>query len=96
MRNNFSQIIRRLSTTTYTSTPSCHFGGVAPFKVKINFDIPIFEGQIDADDLEKWVNILEGYFSVYNFSDREKITFALLKVVPQSNIGGRLTMRKHT
>ena len=26
--------------------------------------------------------MLEGYFSVYNFSDREKITFALLKVVP--------------
>ena len=26
--------------------------------------------------------MLEGYFSVYNFSDREKITFTLLKVVP--------------
>jgi hypothetical protein len=25
--------------------------------------------------------LLEGYFSVNNFSDREKITFALLKVV---------------
>ena len=52
-----------------------------PFKVQVNFDIPIFEGQIDADALEKWLNLLEGYFSVYNFSDREKITFALLKVV---------------
>ena len=28
------------------------------------------------------MNLLEGYFSVHNFSDREKITFALLKVVP--------------
>ena len=26
--------------------------------------------------------MLEVYFLVYNFSDREKITFALLKVVP--------------
>ena len=26
--------------------------------------------------------MLEGYFSVYSFSDRENITFALLKVVP--------------
>ena len=34
------------------------------------------------DALEKWVNLLEGYFLVYNFFDREKITFALLKVVP--------------
>ena len=32
--------------------------------------------------MDKWVNLLEGYFSVYNFFDREKITFSLLKVVP--------------
>ena len=34
------------------------------------------------DALEKWLNLLEGYFSVHNFSDREKITFTLLKVLP--------------
>jgi hypothetical protein len=45
-------------------------------------DIPIFEGQIDVDAIEKWLNLLEGYFSVHNFSNRENITFALLKVVP--------------
>jgi hypothetical protein len=32
--------------------------------------------------LEKWLNILEGYFSIHNFFNREKITFVLLKVVP--------------
>jgi hypothetical protein len=53
-----------------------------PFKVELNFCIHIFEGQIDADALEKWLNLIKDYFSVYNFSDREKITFALLKVVP--------------
>jgi hypothetical protein len=26
--------------------------------------------------------LIEGYFSVHNFCDREKITFALLNVVP--------------
>jgi hypothetical protein len=35
-----------------------------------------------VDAIDKWLNLLEGYFSVHNFSDREKITFALLKVVP--------------
>ena len=80
--NNSSQIIRRLPTTANASTLSAHFGGVAPFKVQVNFGIPIFEGQIDADALEKWVNMLEGYFLVYNFFDRENITFSLLKVVP--------------
>jgi hypothetical protein len=94
MMDQFSQILRRLSTTTDASSSSNHFGGTTPFKVQVNFDIPIFEGQIDADALEKWLNLLEGYFSVHNFSNRENITFALLKVSPMSNIGGRLTVRK--
>jgi hypothetical protein len=51
-------------------------------KVQINFDIPIFEGQIDADVVDKWLYLLEGYFSVHNFLNRVKITFALLKVIP--------------
>jgi hypothetical protein len=68
--------------TTDASSSSSHFGGTTPFKVQVNFDIPIFEGQIDADALEKWLNMLEGYFSVHNFSDREKITFVLLKALP--------------
>jgi hypothetical protein len=53
-----------------------------PFKIQVSFDIPVVEGQIDADALEKWLNLLEGYFFVHNFSDREKITFALLKALP--------------
>jgi hypothetical protein len=82
MMENFSHILQRLSITTDTSSSRDHFGGTSPFKVQVNFYIPIFEGQIDADALEKWLNLLEGYFSVHNFSDREKITFALLKALP--------------
>jgi hypothetical protein len=58
------------------------FGRTSPFKVQVNFDIPVSEGQIDADALEKCLNLLEGYFSVHNFFDREKITFTLLKALP--------------
>jgi hypothetical protein len=78
MMDSFAQILRRLPTGDASSSS----GGATPFKVQINFDIPIFEGQIDADVVDKWLNLLEGYFSVHNFSNREKITFALLKVVP--------------
>jgi hypothetical protein len=61
--DSFMQILRWLPTSdTHTSS-----GGVAPFKVKINFYIPIFEGQIDTDDVEKWLNLREGFFSVHNF-----------------------------
>jgi hypothetical protein len=78
MMDSFAQILRRLPTGNTSSSS----GGAAPFKVQINFDIPIFEGQIDADVVDKWLYLLEGYFFVHNFSNREKITFSLLKVVP--------------
>jgi hypothetical protein len=78
MMDSFAQILRRLPIGNASSSN----GGVAPFKVQINFDIPIFEGQIDADVVDKWLNLLEGYFSVHNFLNREKITFVLLKVIP--------------
>jgi hypothetical protein len=45
-------------------------------------DIPLFEFLIDADVVDKWMNLLEGYFSVHDFSYRENITFSLLKVIP--------------
>jgi hypothetical protein len=76
--DSFMQILRRIPTGDTSSS----IGGVTPFKVQINFDIPIFEGQIDADAVENSLNLLEGYFFVHNFSNREKITFALLKVIP--------------
>ena len=80
--NKFSQILRRLQTTIDASTSSRHFEGVAPFKVQVHFDIHVFEGQIYVDASKKWVNLLEGYILVYNFSNRENIAFPLLKVVP--------------
>jgi hypothetical protein len=81
MMENFSHILQRLSITTRMSSSRGHFGSTYPFKVQVNFDISIFEGQIDADALEKWLNMLEGYFFVHNFSDSEKITFTLIKAL---------------
>jgi hypothetical protein len=78
MMDSFTQILRQLLTGDTSSLN----GGSAPFKVQINFDIPTFEGQIDVDVVDKWLNLLEGYFSIHNFSNRENITFSLLKAVP--------------
>jgi hypothetical protein len=55
MMDNFAQILRRLPTSNAPTSS----GGVAPFKVQINFDSPIFEGQIDTYDVDKWLNLLE-------------------------------------
>ena len=69
---NFSHILQCLPIALGASSSSGHFGGTSPFKVHVNFDIPIFEGQIDVDALDKWLNLLEGCFSVHNFSDKGK------------------------
>ena len=81
MMDKFSQILRRLPTGDASSS-NRHSRGATPFKVQVNFDIPIYEGQINANVVNKWLNLLEGYFSVHDFSDREKIIFALLNVAP--------------
>ena len=81
MMDKFAQILQRLPTSGASASGS-HSGGATPFKVQVNFDIPIFEGQIDADVVDRWLNLLEGYFSVHDFFDREKIIFALLKAAP--------------
>jgi hypothetical protein len=54
MMDSFAQILRRLPTGDTSSSN----GGTAPVKVQINFDIPIFEGQIDTDVVDKWLNLL--------------------------------------
>jgi hypothetical protein len=78
MMDSFAQILQQLPKgNTYSSSR-----GASLFKIQIKFDIPIFEGQIDADLVDKWLNMLEGYFSIHNFSNREKITFSQLKPVP--------------
>jgi hypothetical protein len=41
-----------------TSSRSDAFGGMIPFKVQITFGIPLFEGKIDVDSLEKWLSLL--------------------------------------
>jgi hypothetical protein len=66
MMDSFAQILWLLPTGDASSLS----GGATPFKVQIKFDILIFEGQIDADTVEKWLNLIEGYFSIHKFSNR--------------------------
>ena len=70
-------------STGDASASSNHSGGATPFKVQVKFKIPIdADGWIDADAIDRWLNLLEGYFLVHDFFDREKITFSLLKAGP--------------
>jgi hypothetical protein len=81
MMDNFTQILQRFHIG-HASASNNHSGGTTPFKVQVKFEFPIFHGQIDADVIDRWSNILEGYFSVHDFFDRENIIFSLLKAAP--------------
>jgi hypothetical protein len=76
MMENFSHILKRMSITSMSSS-SGHFGG---------------KGHIDADALEKWLNLLESYFSVSPIGKRSPSHS--LRLSPMSNIGGKLTRSK--
>jgi hypothetical protein len=43
MMENFPHIIQCLPIATGASSSNNHFGGTSPFKVQVNFNIPIFE-----------------------------------------------------
>ena len=79
MMDNFTHILRRMPTAADAPSTSSHSRGATPFKVQVNFDIPLFEGKIDANALEKWLILLEGYFFVQKNFDNKKITFVLLR-----------------
>jgi hypothetical protein len=67
MMENFSHILQCLSITTGVSSSRDHFGGTSPFKVQVNFDIPIFEGQIDAGCPRKMVKSARRLFLCSQF-----------------------------
>jgi hypothetical protein len=81
MMDNFTHILQQFPTGSASASNS-HSGDTTPFKVQVNFCIPIFDGKIDVDLIDRWLNLLEGYFMVHDFSDREKIIFSLLKATP--------------
>jgi hypothetical protein len=56
MMEKFARILRQLPIGD-TSSSSGH---ATPFKVQAYFDIPLFEGIIDIDVVDKWFNLLEG------------------------------------
>jgi hypothetical protein len=94
--DNFSQILRWFPKTMEEPSMNNHFIGVTPFKIHINFDIPLFEYQIEVDTLKKWSSMLKGYFSIQKFSNSEKVSFALLKALPHFRFWWHMYYEKHS
>jgi hypothetical protein len=56
-----------------TPSTSDDFRDETLFKVHVNFSIDLFEGQIDTNALEKWLNLLKSYYSIKKQFDSEKM-----------------------
>uniref|UniRef100_A0A6V7QVL6 Retrotransposon gag domain-containing protein n=1 Tax=Ananas comosus var. bracteatus TaxID=296719 RepID=A0A6V7QVL6_ANACO len=50
-------------------------------KTGAKIEIPNYDGAVDAEKLDAWLDQLEMYFDLYNYSNAEKVTFAKLKLV---------------
>lgn len=90
---NFAQILQQLPKGN-TSTSSIYSGSFTPFKVQVKFDICIFEGQIDVDVVDKLLNLLGGYFFVYDFPNGKRLPFLFSNLSPISRTGGKPTMSR--
>ena len=88
--DNFVQILQRLPKGD-ASTSDSYSGSATPFKVQVNFEIPIFEGQIDADAIDKWLNLLEGYFLFTIFPAEKRLLSLFSKSPPTSRTSGKPT-----
>ena len=52
MMDSFTQILRRMPGAASASSTRSRFGDATPFKVEVNFDIPLFEGNIDVYSMD--------------------------------------------
>ncbi|GKD84554.1 hypothetical protein Tco_1355708 [Tanacetum coccineum] len=49
-------------------------GSHKPFKVEARIDIPLYDVTVDAEKLDSWLDQLETYFTLYDFTSTEKMT----------------------
>jgi hypothetical protein len=90
--DNFTQILLKLPTMMKAPFLGNHFIGTTSLKVQVNFGILLLEKKIDANDLEKWLSLLEFYNCVQHFPTVRRSPSRSLSPFPMSNIGGTLTM----
>jgi len=51
-----------------------------PFKVEVNLEIPIFNGQTNDEALYSWLKQLEVYFGLYKIQETQQISFSHLNM----------------
>ena len=53
-------------------------------RVKVNIEIDMFKGDLAPKALDDWLQKIESYFIVDQFSSQEKVAFATLNFSPNA------------
>ncbi|OMO60967.1 hypothetical protein CCACVL1_23781 [Corchorus capsularis] len=53
---------------------------VESFKMEVRIEIPIYDGELDPEKLNRWIKQLEVYFSTKPYTNQQKISFARLRL----------------
>lgn len=51
------------------------------FKVQAKVDMLCYNGSIDTEKLDSWINQLNSYFTVYGYGSEGRVSFARLKMI---------------
>ncbi|TXG50795.1 hypothetical protein EZV62_023319 [Acer yangbiense] len=69
-----------LDSDTETDEEEIKVNSMKNLKVDFKVDIPVYDGIINAEKLDRWIDRLEIYYTVNKYSKSQKIKFASLKL----------------
>ncbi|BFG20882.1 hypothetical protein CerSpe_071560 [Prunus speciosa] len=49
-------------------------------KIDVKIDILVYDGKINTEKLDNWIDQLETYYTIYEYNNHESINFATLKL----------------
>ena len=79
---------------TFSSSHTSHSNNASPnmpfFKLDVKFELPIYNGDLDAEKLDNWMKQLEVYCRVQGINDDpSRIQLATLRMSGMVLLGGR-------
>ena len=54
---------------------------MAPIKVDAKIELPVYNGEINGEKVDEWLDQLESYYALYEYDDAQRLAFARLKLV---------------
>nr|XP_011463525.1 PREDICTED: uncharacterized protein LOC105351274 [Fragaria vesca subsp. vesca] len=55
-------------------------GSFRNLKIDFKIEVPMYDGSVNVDKLDDWMECLDTYFTFHRFTSKEKITYATLKL----------------